>query len=194
MPPKVKTTKEDIINTALDLVRASGADTINARSIATALGCSTQPIFSNFSSMEELEEQMCDAAYKRYLSFIDIEAKSGKYPTYKAFGMAYIRFAREEKELFKLLFMRDRQGEDMSPTADFEASCRLIMEANGISKEKAMLMHLEMWSCVHGIATMLATSFLTLEWELISNMISDIYHGIRAKHIEEEEKNGSDKD
>ena len=192
MPPKVRITKESKINTALELVRTGGMETINARGIAAALGCSTQPIFSNFSSIEELEAKTIEAAYSLYLGFTESEAKSGKYPTYKAYGMAYIRFANEERELFKLLFMRDRQGEDMSPTSDFEASCRLIMEANGISKEKAMLMHLEMWSCVHGIATMLATSFLTLEWELISNMISDVYHGIRAKHIEEE-KNGSDK-
>ena len=35
----------------------------------------------------------------------------GKYPPYKASGIAYIQFAKEEKELFKLLFMRDRTGE-----------------------------------------------------------------------------------
>ena len=59
------------------------------------------------------------------------------------------------------------------------------MENTGLSREKAMLMHLEMWSAVHGIATMHATSFLTLDWELISNVISDIYQGIRTRHLEE---------
>ena len=54
----------------------------------------------------------------------------------------------------------------------------MIMEATGISREKAELMHLEMWSCVHGIGTMLATSFLSLEPELISEMLTDIYQGI----------------
>ena len=37
--------------TAVDLIRKSGEDSVNARSIATALNCSTQPIFSNFSSI-----------------------------------------------------------------------------------------------------------------------------------------------
>ena len=55
MPPKVRITKEEIIGTCLALVRENGADALNARSIAAALGCSTQPIFSNFSSMEELQ-------------------------------------------------------------------------------------------------------------------------------------------
>ena len=108
-------------------------------------------------------------------------AECGKYPQYKAFGMAYIRFAREERELFKLLFMCDRGDQPFVPTQDFDASVNIIMKANGVTKERAELMHLEMWSCVHGIAVMTATSFLTLEEELISDMISDVYHGVRAR-------------
>jgi AcrR family transcriptional regulator len=54
MPPKVKVTKEDIIQASVELVRKKGTDAINARTIASALNGSTQPIFSNFESMEEL--------------------------------------------------------------------------------------------------------------------------------------------
>lgn len=186
MPPKVKIAKEDIIKASLDLIRESGETTLNARSIASALGCSTQPIFSNFSSMEELEEEVIKAAYALYLDFSQKEMSSGKYPPYKASGMAYIRFAKEEKELFKLLFMRDRTGEDMSASSDFEESAQIIMKTNGVSLETARLMHLEMWTCVHGIGTMLATSFLSLEWELISGMLTDVYQGIRARHLSKE--------
>ena len=185
MPPKVKVTKEDIVNVSLELVRKNGVDAINARAIASALNCSTQPLFSNFESMEELHATVGSAAYDLYLDFIRVEVESEKYPQYKAFGMAYIRFAREEKELFKFLFMRDRTDDDTSPDSDFEQSVQIIMENTGLSHEKAMLMHLEMWIAVHGIATMHATSFLTLDWELISNVISDIYQGIRTRHLEE---------
>ena len=101
--------------------------------------------------------------------------------------MAYIRFAKEEKELFKLLFMCDRKGKDFVPTFDFDASVDMIMKANGVDKDKAALIHLEMWTCVHGIGTILATSFLELDWELISNVLSDVYHGIRARHLSREE-------
>ena len=53
MPPKVKISKEDILQTAIELVRKGGEEAVNARAIAGALNCSTQPIFSNFASMEE---------------------------------------------------------------------------------------------------------------------------------------------
>ena len=186
MPPKVRITKEDVVQTALALVREGGATAVNARSIAAALGCSTQPVFSNFETMEALQRAVAAAAYETYLEGLQREAARGEVPPYKAFGMAYIRFAKEEKELFKLLFMRDRSDEDTSPSPDFEASVQMIMAANGVSAETAQLMHLEMWSCVHGIATMLATSFLTLEWDLVSRMLSDVYQGIRTRHLAKE--------
>jgi len=186
MPPKVRITKEEIVRTALELVRADGEGGINARAIAAALQCSTQPIFSNFRTMEELQEAVSAAAYGIYLEFLRREVESGIYPQYKSFGMAYVRFAEEEKELFRLLFMCDRRGKQLTPTLDFEASIQMIMNANGISREKAERMHLEMWSCVHGIGTMLATSFLSLDWELISEMLTDVYQGIRARHLSEE--------
>ena len=190
MPPKVKITKENIVQTALTLLRENGEQALNARAIAAALNCSTQPIFSNFATMEELQKVTVAAAYEIYLSFLKKEAESGKYPQYKAFGMAYVRFAKEEKELFKLLFMRDRRGEDlMALSPDFEESVQLIMKANGVSMETAKLMHMESWICVHGIATMLATSFLSLDWELVSNIITDVYQGLRARHLSEERQN-----
>ena len=190
MPPKVKIGKEDIIKNALELCRKNGDGAINARSIAASLGCSTQPIFSNFKSMEELDEAVIARAHEVYLGFLESEAKSKKYPKYKAFGMAYIRFAKEEKELFKMLFMCDRNEKALLPTSDFNEAVSIIADANGISKEKAELMHLETWACTHGIATMMATSFLEFEWDFISDMLTDVYQGIRARHLSED-KNGS---
>ena len=182
MPPKVKITKDEIVTVTLDLLRRESEDAMNARSIASALGCSTQPVFSNFASMDELQGAVANAAYTYYRSFLAEEMQGGKYPPYKAYGMAYIRFAREEKQLFKVLFMCDRKGQPLLPSADFSESVDMIMRANGISREQAELLHMEMWSCVHGIGTMLATSFLDLDEDLISRMISDIYQGLIVRH------------
>lgn len=185
MPPKARITKREIISTAIILVRENGASSLNARAIASALGCSTQPIFSNFSSMDELQEAVNEYAYQTYLDFIKKEVDSGEYPPYKAFGMAYIRFAREEKELFKLLFMCDRGGKEATSSLDFVQSVEMIMKANGLTREKAELIHLEMWTCVHGIGTMLATSFLSLDRDLISRILTDVYQGVRGRHLSE---------
>ena len=46
MPPKAKITKDMILHTVLDITRETGFETVNARSIAGKLQCSTRPIFT----------------------------------------------------------------------------------------------------------------------------------------------------
>ncbi len=187
MPPKFKFTKMQIVAAALDIARQEGLCAVTARSVGQALDSSSKVIFSLFQNMEELQKEVIKAAYDRYLSFLQQDIDSGKYPPYKAMGMAYIRFAIEEKELFKLLFMCDRPESDEISGQDFDRSVEIIQEVNGISMEQATLMHMEMWVCVHGIATMHATSFLILEEDLISRILSDTYFGLRHRHTSKEE-------
>ena len=54
MPPKLRISKEDIVTAVVALVRKDGVQAINARNIASALNCSTQPVFSNFAIMDDL--------------------------------------------------------------------------------------------------------------------------------------------
>ena len=84
-------------------MRRQGAEALNARAVAGVLGCSTQPIFSNFATMEELRLAVVTEADRLCNDYIRREVEGGNYPPYKSSGMAYIRFAKEEKELFKLL-------------------------------------------------------------------------------------------
>jgi len=183
MPPKIKITKEDIINTAVEIVRTSSAEAINARNIAAALNCSTQPIFSNFSSMDELRLEVIKKADKICYDYVEQEIESGKFPPYKASGMAYIRFAKEEKELFKLLYMRDRTNEKIPESNELNDKMNNIVRVNtGLKSEEAKLFHLEMWAYVHGIATMIATNFVNLELELIIRMLTDAYQGMRKQY------------
>ncbi len=183
MPPKVKITKEDIICTAVEMVRRDGADVIRARAIAGELNCSTQPVFSNFATMEDLRCAVLAAADELYQAYISREIAAEKYPPYKAAGMAYIRFAAEEKELFKLLFMRDRSAERKQPeTEGTRKIMELVQASTGFSGDKAALFHLEMWIYVHGIAAMTATDYLKLEPELISEMVTDAYQGMKKRY------------
>ena len=187
MPPKVKITKEDIVQAALDIVRQSGPVAINARTLASALNCSTQPIFSNFATMEELHQAVANKAQLLYQEYTDREMASQAHPAYKASGMAYIRFAKEERELFKLLFMCDQsEGSGSTNPNLFDDMVTFVQSYTGLSHEEARLFHLELWACVHGIATMFATGFLDLPWELVSRMTSDVYLGLRTQYERQE--------
>ena len=185
MPPKVRVTKEDIITASVEMVRKKGVDVLNARAIAAHMGCSTQPIFSNYASMDELRQEVMKNAYNLYMNFLKRETERNQYPPYKATGMGYIRFAKEEKELFKMLFMRDRSNETIADEWDESAqmSISMMQKALGLPSEKVKQFHLEMWIYVHGIASLLATSYLPLEWDDISNMVTDAYEGMKKRYF-----------
>ncbi len=183
MPPKAKTTKEKIIDAATELVRESGSEALGARALAARLGCSTQPIFSNFASMDEVRTAVIDAAETLQEEYIAAECAKGEYPPYKASGMAYIRFAGEERELFKLLYMRDRSGEEIPESTELgDRMADTVTRNIGLESDTAKLFHLEMWAFVHGIAAMIATNYLTLDEGLISRMLTDAYKGLTARY------------
>lgn len=191
MPPKFKFTKAEITNAALDVTRKNGILSLTARSLALELGCSVKPIFGQFENMEEVHQAVFAAADQLYHDYLQTDMASSKYPPYKASGMAYIRFAKEEKELFKLLFMRDRSGEKIDEEKEkIRPLLDLIQESLGISEESAYLFHLEMWIFVHGIATMAATGYLDWNDEFISKTLTDVYTGLKDRFSERGAEDG----
>ena len=183
MPRKISVTKDSITEAALEIVRTQGPDSLNARALAKALGCSTQPIFSNFSGMEDVTTAVLGRSLDIYNDYVRKEfGRNEGFPPYKTNGMAYIRFAIEEKNLFKLLFMRDRSNDaDHVEDKTFVEVLPLIMKATGFSEEQAALFHLEMWTCVHGIASLAATSYYTFDTDLASKVLTDTYQGLLSR-------------
>ncbi len=186
MPPKCRFTREQIIQAALELTAEKGIGALTARSLAQRLGSSAKPIFGLFTNMEEVQQEVMKAANQRYQAYLREDMAAGQYPPYKASGMAYIRFAREQKELFKLLFMRDRTNEDQSAGEELEALIRLIQQGMGLRREEAYRFHLEMWVYVHGIATMIATAYLEWDMDFISAALTDAYQGLRLRFLPKE--------
>ena len=181
MPPKCRFTREEIIQAALDLTAEKGVGALTARGLAQRLGSSAKPIFGLFANMEEVQQEVVKAANLRYQEYLRQDMSAGRYPPYKASGMAYIRFAREQKELFKLLFMRDRTNEEKAAGEELEALLSLIRQSMGLSREEAYRFHMEMWIYVHGIATMIATAYLEWDLDFISAALTDAYQGLRLR-------------
>ncbi len=188
MPPKFKFTKEQIIAAALAVTRKSGMTGLTARGLATELGSSAKPIFGLFKNMEEVQNEVMAAANRLYQSYIQNGMADSKYPPYKASGIAYIQFAKEEKELFKLLFMRDRTDERIEENREeIRPMLNIIMKNLGISEDEAYLFHLELWLYVHGIATMIATNYLDWDIEFISRALTDAYEGLKHRYTGREQ-------
>ena len=185
MPPKFKFTRDEMINAALKITRRNGLSGLTARALAAELDCSVKPVFGLFKNMEEVQQEVISSANKLYQSYLQEDMAKGKYPPYKASGMAYIRFAKEERELFKLLFMRDRRQEKIEENREeIRPLLELIKQNLGLDEEDAYLFHLEQWVYVHGIATMIATAYLDWDDEFVSRVLTDAYMGLKHRYSE----------
>lgn len=191
MAAKKQVSREDILDAALEVFRESGMDALNARLIAARAGCSTQPIYLSFAGMDELKVALAEQIEQCYEAFLAREVAEGKMPPYKAYGMAYIRFAKEEPAMFRFLFMR-KQAREEKQQAGVDQSTKAVVELAarqlGVSYETALCFHMENWVFVHGIAAMLATSYWDWDLDTVSEMLTDAYLGLKHRFEEKREK------
>lgn len=181
MPPKFKFTKEQIIEKAIELVRKSGIEALTARELAFALGTSVKPIFTAFENMEQVKKKVKDRAleiyYEHLSDYIDYT------PAFKRHGMQFIKFAKIEPELFKLIFMQKS-----SPDFSFSNSTdelidgslgvlKILMEKNGLNENDARKLFQIMWLEGYGIAAQIAMGICSFDEEQISEMLSITFLG-----------------
>lgn len=189
MPPKPKFTREEMIEAAVEIVRRDGEDALTARNLGSYLGASARPIFTVFESMDEVREAVKEKAHEIFMKYREKMCDELGYPRYKAIGKAYIRFACEEKKLFRLLFMCERPRAGMEENEGYDAQVRqIIEEQTGFSEEKGSLFHRENWIFVYGIAVMMATSYFQWDDALVDRMLSDVYAGLKMRHLQGEEE------
>ena len=146
------------------------------------MNSSVKPIFTYFKNMDELKLAVIKRASEINGAYLTNTINSGKYPPYKMVGMAYINFAKDEPNLFKLLFMRNRNDEVKPNSKEDKENCKeiinIIMKQTGLSFDKAYDIHLEMWIFVHGIASMIVTNYLNWDIDFIDRALTDVYKGL----------------
>ena len=179
MPPKAKISKEMILDTVLDITRQAGFDAVNARSIADKLQCSTRPIFTCYKNMDELKCEFLDFAFEFYNQYVADYRASVNTDSCLILPLSYIAFARDETNLFKLLFINDmdlkmKEAKDFYEEADNEERARLFSETVGIGLERARVIFLDLFLYTHGIAVLTATKKITLDRSSAETMVANV--------------------
>jgi len=98
MPPKFKFTRDEIIDTAIELIRSKGWRALTARSLAEQLNASTRPIYSYFKSMAALDEAIAQKVVDLLHTHM-VRKRTGD--PWQDHGIGYVMFAQREKNLFR---------------------------------------------------------------------------------------------
>lgn len=191
MPPKVKITEEIILNEAILLIQEKGYENLNARDLAKKIGCSVHPIFRVFQSMDGLKE----AVYKKAEDFYNSKMfEAGeKEDGFFQMGLAYIDFAKNEKNLFKMLFMSDAfQKQSImdiaGATEGDDEVIEMICQMTGLNKVSAKELYAGIWLTTHGIAAMFATNSCRYNDDEIKRLLHNSFMGLLMKLKKEEEE------
>lgn len=175
MSKNVTITKEMILASAFDIVREKGLEGISNRELAKKLNCSIRPIYYQFQNVEELYNELYVEIEKYFYKFL-MDNMNDEMPKYKQVGINYIKFAKEEKELFKILFMsevdlglNDFIAKDME---DFKELSKLIKISTNLNDEDIESFHIKMWIFSHGLATLVASSTINISDKQLKQLLS----------------------
>ena len=159
MAPKNKFTRKEMVAAAVRVVQKRGAAALTAKSLAEELGTSTQPVFTCFGTMEALKAEVYVAAERLFDEYLTKGLK--EKISFFGFGTQYIRFARKEPELYRLLFLM--RQEDMGNGA-FSAMRHMrelvrpsLMDTYHISAQEADRYFRDLWLVVHSLAALIVT-------------------------------------
>ena len=176
MPPRVKFTKEEIVEAALRVTREGGIDSLTARSLAAELGASTRPMFTYFETVDELKHEVHEAAKGIYKTYI--ERGLAEPVPFLGVGQNTIRFAREEPELFRLLFLQKPDGADGGAAEALAFSQDLVRDSiMGIYKMDAYeadCYYRNLWLIAFSFCAMIAAEECPYTDEQMSAMFTEV--------------------
>ena len=180
MPPKQRITREMILERSFEMFCREGMEAVNARSVAKALNCSTQPIFSYFSGMDDLKSSLEMKAKETFEEALRVEEMEGD-PIVNI-GAAYTRFAAEQPCLFMHLFMINKD-DPLYPFLSEDARRDLVdREAayTGLPREKAVHLFVQMSVYIHGLAAVRAAHKAEFTPEKMEQMIADMMNLLKT--------------
>lgn len=177
MARKELITKDKILETAFELARTEGIESVTARKLAAQIGCSTQPIFRVYANMYELYTEIYERAIDAFGDYYE-HFESNVDTPFIHLGLAYINYAKEEKRLFQLLFQSDNRGERSLYellNGKVGAVSKEINRAVAAGCQNPSGLFMKMWIFIHGCACMVLTGDYDLTEEETVELLGDIY-------------------
>jgi AcrR family transcriptional regulator len=182
MARKESITKQDILNAAFEMTREDGVTQVSARNLAARAGCSTQPIFRVYKNMEELSEEIFQKAIEFFEAYYEAFSKKNETP-FVNLGLAYIRFAQEEQQLFRLLFLSEnRYGKGLYDILNGESGVMIkeINNAKFYGCKNPSEIFMKMWILIHGCACMSLTGDYDLQEGDTIKLLEESYGSFRS--------------
>ena len=184
MARTIKFSKEEILKKSIDFIKEFGYTRLTVRELSKYIGCSTQPIFKNYTNFDEYKidlKKYIDEDYKKFISkYVD------KNDYLYTISYAYALYAKKEPNMFFSKFMADLAGsrtvKEVLNTERNKKTIVAMTKQYNISLEEANRIYRDVRFYTHGMATQLSVNSIKLtEGEIKELIKKNIEINLRGK-------------
>lgn len=191
MPRKQSISRESLLDHAVVIAEEQGIAAVTSRSVAQAAGCSIQPVFSHFPTMEELRKQTflhaCQMVEQEYMATMTHEEDSFDSTIRKILGLA-----RTKPNLYKLCYLsgNDYNAGPGDPSMIFQSNrmfLQKLQQESGLDIQTCQDIFMRSLMMIYGIATMICVNGMECSDEMARVMVhrtlKDMIFAASSKHI-----------
>lgn len=179
MGRKTQISKETMLQAAYEILVEEGYSMVNIKTVASRVGCSTQPISWQFGNMLNMREELYKYSMEKL--FEGLNARLSKLNAVEAFfetGKIYISNAIDHPNVFKFLCVdgandlsiKDRSFESLLGD---EFIKEMLSKELSLPREKVDRIVADVVIYTHGLATMLLWDSFLLDRKTAFQMIYD---------------------
>lgn len=175
---EIEAFRESAAAAALEMVEADGVASLTLRRLAKRLGCSYAKPYGYFEDKAHLVDAVRGQAFDRLAAFFHAYPDDHGTPH---FGTAYLRFAFENPEAFRIMFeLRQDYVSESTRAAQQRAweACsapiRALVEQGHLEGDPELIAHVT-WSALQGLASLALANQLYL-----GKSVEEIAEGLQS--------------
>ncbi|EOQ65026.1 hypothetical protein F935_00686 [Acinetobacter calcoaceticus ANC 3811] len=172
--------REELLNAGLLHLENNDAESLSFREMARQIGVSANAVYRHFESKDSFLVALAAKGFQRLEEEQSqtLQYANSQPEALKLSGLAYINFAKNNRNLFALMFNPDLQKNEaieLKEAADstYTQLQRLTASILGLSEDDAQVEVLAMLSCslVHGLSHLLLEGRLAESEEKANNLV-----------------------
>jgi AcrR family transcriptional regulator len=156
--------RDEILDAATDLLMETGhAKSVSIRSVAQRVGVTSPSIYLHFADKDALLDAVCARYFERLDEVMQQVAadQPSTIDRLRAQGLAYVRFAMQNPELYRIATMGEsRPGSDVDVALNSSAFMHMRGAVESLIEEGVYpagdptVAALELWTVAHGVAAL----------------------------------------
>ncbi len=184
--------REAIVDTARQMICTGGLHGLSLRRLASQLGVTAPALYAHVTDKRDLLRAVAELEFDRLVGRFRAVTTTDPIERLRAYHRVYIDYARENPELFEVMFVfpPDVGATELPEGAELPAATQTFsvavdavedaIAAGALDATDPLLVSLTLWTAAHGVATALQLGFdLPPEYEdrLVDETIDRLLRG-----------------